>query len=81
LRALEMGAERGAASAEGVAARAQALIEGDCLLLDTETTGVGDGDEVCEITILDASGTPLLNTLVRPTQPIPAEATGIHHHQ
>jgi DNA polymerase III epsilon subunit-like protein len=39
---------------------------------------VGDGDEVCEITILDASGTPLLNTLIRPTQPIPAEATGIH---
>lgn len=43
---------------KAVAARAQALIGGDCLLLDTETTGVGDDDEVCEITILDASGTP-----------------------
>ncbi|HCF9255365.1 MULTISPECIES: 3'-5' exonuclease [Pseudomonas] len=61
-----------------VAARAQALIGGDCLLLDTETTGVGNDDEVCEITILDASGTPLLNTLVRPTQLIPAEATAVH---
>lgn len=63
---------------KAVSARAQELIGGDCLLLDTETTGVGVDDEVCEITILDASGTPLLNTLVRPNQQIPAEATGIH---
>ena len=63
---------------QAVAARAQELIGGDCVVLDTETTGVGADDEVCEITILDSSGTPLLDTLVRPSQPIPAEATGIH---
>ncbi|WP_061291188.1 3'-5' exonuclease [Azotobacter vinelandii] len=61
-----------------VSACAQNLISGDCLVLDTETTGVGDDDEVCEITILDVTGTPILDTLVRPTQPIPAEATAIH---
>lgn len=63
---------------QAVAARALELTGDDCVVLDTETTGVGNDDEVCEITIIDASGTPLLNTLVRPTKPIPAEATGIH---
>lgn len=63
---------------KSVAAKAQALIGGNCLVLDTETTGVGGEDEVCEITILDVSGAPLLDTLVRPTRPIPAEATAIH---
>lgn len=63
---------------QAIAARALELIGGDCLLLDTETTGVGDDAEVCEITIIDANGTPILDTLVRPTQPIPAEATAIH---
>ncbi|WP_426811698.1 3'-5' exonuclease (plasmid) [Pseudomonas sp. WOUb67] len=61
-----------------VAAHAQELIGGNCLVLDTETTGVGRNDEVCEITIIDASGAVLLDTLVRPTQPIPAEARAIH---
>lgn len=61
-----------------VAARAQELIDGACYVLDTETTGLGKNDEVCEITILDAAGAPILDTLVRPTQPIPAGATAIH---
>lgn len=61
-----------------VAARAQELISSDCLSLDVETTGLGNNDEVCEITILDAAGATILDTLVRPTQPIPAEATAIH---
>lgn len=63
---------------QAVAARAQDLIKAGCLVLDLETTGVGVGDEICEITILDATGTPLLDTLIRPTRPIPAEAAAIH---
>jgi len=63
---------------QGVAARALELLGGGACVLDTETTGLGDDAEVCEITILDASGTPLLDTLVCPTQPISAEATAIH---
>lgn len=62
-----------------VAARAQELLSTDTVvLLDTETTGVGEDAEIIEIAILDVDGTQLLNTLVRPTQPIPAEATAIH---
>jgi DNA polymerase III epsilon subunit-like protein len=47
-------------------------------VLDTETTGLGDDAEICEITILDVTGAPILDTLVRPTRPIPVEATAIH---
>ncbi|CAM5345597.1 3'-5' exonuclease DinG [Stutzerimonas stutzeri] len=63
---------------QSVARRAQDLIGGDCLTLDTETTGLGDDAEICEITILDVTGAPILDTLVRPTRPIPVEATAIH---
>lgn len=48
------------------------------LILDTETTGLGPTDEIVQIAVVDADGTVLLNTLVRPTQPISAEATSIH---
>lgn len=62
-----------------VAARAKELIGGTRVaVLDTESTGLGREAEVCEITILDAAGSVILDTLVRPTQPIPAEATAIH---
>lgn len=63
---------------QAVAAQAQELLGDDCLTLDTETTGVGYHAEICEITILDVTGEPILDTLVRPTRPIPAEATAIH---
>jgi DNA polymerase-3 subunit epsilon len=62
-----------------VAAQARELIDSACLVLDTETTGIGPDDEVCEIAILDAAGTPILDTLIRPSRPIPPEATAIHH--
>lgn len=50
----------------------------NCLILDTETTGLGENDEIVEITIIDTAGKPLLNTLVKPSKPIPAAATAIH---
>ena len=43
------------------------LIAAGCIVLDTETTGLGDDAEICEITILDVTGAPILDTLVRPT--------------
>lgn len=46
-------------------------------ILDTETTGLGDA-EVIEIAIIDKKGTPLLNTLIKPTIPIPSDSTAIH---
>lgn len=56
-----------------------AVIESnDFVVLDTETTGLQNFDEICQIAIIDATGEPLLNTLVKPTIAIPAAATRIH---
>ncbi|MEG4007690.1 3'-5' exonuclease [Microcoleus sp. Pol11C1] len=58
-------------------AREQLLVPDGWLILDTETTGLNDA-EIVEIAIINPLGEPLLNTLVRPTISIPAEATEIH---
>lgn len=50
---------------------------GDFLVLDTETTGLERG-EVCQIAVIDATGATLLDTLVKPTRPIPSDASRIH---
>ena len=46
--------------------------------LDTETTGLDPKDEIVEISIVDEDGSVLLDNFVRPSQPIPSEATRIH---
>lgn len=46
--------------------------------LDTETTGVSRSDEIVEISIVDDEGSVKYETLVRPLQNIPAEASAIH---
>lgn len=46
--------------------------------LDTETTGLEKSDEIIEISIIDDTGQILLNSLLRPSQPIPLKATSIH---
>ena len=51
---------------------------GDYLVLDTETTGLGNDAEICQIAIIDAQSNVLLDTLVKPVSPIPADATRIH---
>lgn len=58
--------------------QAQQWLDQDCLILDTETTGLGEDAEIVEITIIDTTGKPLINTLVKPSKTIPAEATAIH---
>lgn len=58
---------------------ARKLLKDDrAIILDTETTGLGHRGEIVEIAIIDTVGQPLLDTLVKPTIPIPAEATAIH---
>jgi DNA polymerase-3 subunit epsilon len=54
------------------------LDRGDWVILDTETTGISAGDEIVQIAVLSSQEEVLLNTLVRPTQPIPPQATAIH---
>jgi len=51
---------------------------GDYLILDTETTGLGSDAEICQIAIINSNGETLLDTLVKPTKPIPPDATAIH---
>jgi DNA polymerase III subunit epsilon len=47
-------------------------------VLDTETTGLGNDDQICQIAIASHDGQPLLNELVRPTIAISDEASAIH---
>lgn len=47
------------------------------VVLDTETTGLSAA-RACQIAVVDQSGVVLLNTLVQPGKPMPAEATRIH---
>jgi DNA polymerase-3 subunit epsilon len=57
-------------------AREQLTLD-DWVILDTETTGLYDA-EIVEIAIVNHKGEPLLNTLIKPSIPIPAEVTEIH---
>jgi DNA polymerase III subunit epsilon len=59
-------------------ARAQALLKEQPLFLDTETTGIHETAEIVEIALLDHAGQVLVESLVKPRQPIPSEATRIH---
>jgi DNA polymerase-3 subunit epsilon len=54
------------------------ILNENTLILDTETTGLDSKAEICEITIIDSNGKPLINTLVKPINPIPEEAIKIH---
>jgi DNA polymerase III subunit epsilon len=65
-------------SKQRAAAIARSILEKNPVFLDTETTGVSSTDEIIEISIIDSDGSPLIETLVKPSRPIPAEATAIH---
>lgn len=45
---------------------------------DTETTGLDDQAEIIEIAIVDRSGAILLDTFVKPSQPISLEASAVN---
>lgn len=50
------------------------------VILDTETTGLGNDAQVIQIGVLDGRGNILMdNVLVKPTKPIPSDATAVHH--
>jgi DNA polymerase-3 subunit epsilon len=68
----------GTARADAIDWAVETVERGDVLYLDTETTGLDDSDELVDIAAIDNSGRILLNTLIKPRQPIPADATAIH---
>jgi DNA polymerase III subunit epsilon len=58
--------------------QARAQLARQPIYLDTETTGLGDGDQIVEICILDDEGKILIDSLVRPTGGIPSDVVRIH---
>lgn len=54
-------------------------LEFDPLVLDTETTGVGQGHEVIELTLVDRHGHVVFDSLFRPSVRISAGAMAVNH--
>lgn len=50
----------------------------NCNILDTETTGLDNHAEIVEISMIDQHGKVVLDTLVKPSRPIPPDAQRIH---
>lgn len=69
---------RQAADRERAAEMARWLLSEGAVFLDTETTGLDSRDQICEIALVAADGAVLVDTLVRPSVPIPHSATAIH---
>ena len=57
---------------------AQNLMARSFYVLDTETTGLGERDEIIQIGIVDAGGNAVLDQLIRPSMPIPPGAARVH---
>jgi DNA polymerase III subunit epsilon len=70
---LPLGTGRAAAIAQARAALARQPV-----YLDTETTGLDPAAEIIEIAVLAHDGRPLIDTLIKPLAPIPADATRVH---
>lgn len=69
---------RHASDRESATNWARELLTDDFVILDTETTGLYSDAEIVQIAVIDKTGAVLLESLVKPTQPIPAIATHIH---
>lgn len=53
-------------------------LNSEALFLGTETTGLDERAEVVELSVVNAKGEPLIDTLVRPASPIPYQVTKVH---
>ena len=54
------------------------LSHDNTVVIDTETTGLDSNARIVEVTALNAAGEVLMDTLVWPGCPIPAQATAVH---
>lgn len=50
----------------------------DPIFMDTETTGFSPDDVVIEVGVVDLSGRTLYESLIKPSIPIPGDATAVH---
>ena len=69
---------------QAIAWAVETVADEQAVYLDTETTGLHRSAEIVDIAVVGADGRVLFETLVRPVDPIPAIASGIHgifaHH-
>ncbi len=54
------------------------VLQEPLVVLDTETTGLGQRDQIVQVAVIDETGEPLLVRLVRPTVPILPDASRVH---
>lgn len=54
------------------------ILTKDCVFLDTETTGLGDKDQIISIAICNKNGETLINEVVKPTVKINEKASEVH---
>ena len=54
------------------------VLQKPLVVLDTETTGLGQRDQIVQVAVIDPTGEPLLLHLVRPTVPIERDASRVH---
>ncbi len=57
---------------------AQNLVTRNFYVLDTETTGLGERDEIVQIAVVDGQGNAVIDQLIKPSIPIPPGAARIH---
>lgn len=57
---------------------ARSILSKNPVFLDTETTGLGNDDEIVECSVVDTDGSILFDQLIRPSRAIPPAATAIH---
>jgi len=69
---------------QAIAWAAETVADPRAVYLDTETTGLHGAAEIVDVAVIGADGHVLLETLVRPVEPIPAIASRVHgiydHH-
>jgi DNA polymerase-3 subunit epsilon len=56
------------------------LSEGEFVVLDSETTGLGNPIDFVEVGVLSSRGEPLFNSLIKPSCPIDPRASRVHGH-
>jgi DNA polymerase-3 subunit epsilon len=56
------------------------LSEGEFVVLDSETTGLGNPIDFVEVGILSSQGKPLFDSLIKPSCPIDPRASRVHGH-
>jgi DNA polymerase III subunit epsilon len=56
------------------------LLKGDFVVLDSETTGLGNPIDFVEVGVLSARGEPLFDSLIRPSCRVESGASRVHGH-